>query len=41
MIISSINNHKKITRDEIFDYLIKGIVPAIKYEVSEINTVIQ
>ena len=40
MKISYINNLKKITRDEIFDYLIKGKVPTIKAEVSEINTVI-
>ena len=40
MKISYINNLKKITRDEIVDYLIKGIVPTIKAEVSEINVVI-
>ena len=40
MKISYINNLKKITRDEIFDYLIKGIVPSIKAEVLEINIVI-
>jgi hypothetical protein len=40
MKISYINNLKKITRDEIFDYLIKGKVPTIKAEVSEINAVI-
>ena len=40
MKISYINNLKKITRDEIFDYLIKDKVPSIKAEVLEINIVI-